>query len=198
MHPNLTRLLLALILICSGHKAIAGDIDPKIQAISRSEASGEFTQKRFFKGMSKPLLSKGDFAYQQNKGLLWRTLKPIENELFADRHGVQTTALGNTQTLTGKVDEKVSQLIFSLLAMNIEQLQTDFTLASRWQAQRWQLDLAPKSALMAAAIKSITIWGSERIELLTLTTAQGDITEITFESDSAPNAVSKLSQRLNK
>jgi outer membrane lipoprotein-sorting protein len=198
MHTNLTRLLLALILTCSGHKAIAGEIDPKIQAISRSEASGEFTQKRFFKGMSKPLLSKGDFAYRQNKGLLWRTLKPIENELFADRHGVQTTALGNTQTLTGKVDEKVSQLIFSLLAMDIEQLQTDFTLASRWQAQRWQLELAPKSALMAAAIKSITIWGSERIELLTLTTAQGDITEITFESDSAPNAVSKLSQRLNK
>lgn len=198
MHRNLSQLFTIILFSCSSLLSFAAEIDPKILAISRPEASGEFTQKRFFKGMSKPLLSKGDFAYQQNKGLLWRTLKPIENELFADSHGVQTTALGNTQMLTGKVDEKVSQLIFSLLAMNIQQLQADFTLATRWEANRWQLNLAPKSALIAAAIKSINIWGSARIEMLTLTTAQGDITEITFEGDSAPAAVSKLSQRLNK
>ncbi|HEY6527495.1 MAG TPA: outer membrane lipoprotein carrier protein LolA [Cellvibrionaceae bacterium] len=176
----------------------AADIDPRILAISRPEASGTFTQKRLFKGMSKPLISKGDFAYAQRKGLLWRTMAPIENELFADSRGVQTSLMGSTQTSSGKVEEKVTHLIFSLLAMDIEQLQKDFMLDTRWQGENWQLDLTPKSALIAAAIKSIAISGTSRLNYLQLTTQQGDVTEITFNGDTAPAAMAKLSAWLKR
>lgn len=185
-------------LMAASGKALAVDVDSRIMAISRPQAAGTFTQKRTFKGMSKPLVSSGDFAYQQHKGLLWRTTAPIEHELFADQKGVRATALGSTQVLTGKMEEKVTQLIFALLAMDINQLQSDFNLATRWQGARWQLDLTPKSALMAAALTTIVITGSERLEHLQLTTAQGDITDIHFESDSAPAAVAKLTQWLKQ
>jgi len=185
------------VLLMSG--ALHGaELDSRIMAISRPEASGTFTQQRLFKGMSKPLISKGDFAYQQHKGLLWRTRAPIENELFADQQGVKTTALGSTQALSGKVEEKVSQLIFSLLAMDLNQLQNDFNLATSWQGQQWQLNLTPKSALMSAALQTIVIVGSQRLEHLQLTTAQGDVTQIQFDSDSAPEAVAKLVQWLKR
>lgn len=171
----------------------AADIDARILAISRPEASGTFTQKRTFKGMSKPLISQGDFAYAQHKGLLWRTTIPIENELFADAQGVKTSVMGSTQVLNGKVEGKITHLIFSLLAMDIGQLQEDFTLATRWEGDKWLLDLTPKSTLIAAAIKNIAISGTARLNYLQLTMQQGDVTEITFNSDSAAAATARLS-----
>jgi hypothetical protein len=179
-------------------RAADANIDARILAISRPEASGTFTQKRLFKGMSKPLISKGDFAYAQHKGLLWRTMAPIENELFADGQGVQTSQMGSTQTSSGKVEEKVTHLIFSLLAMDIGKLKEDFTVATVWQGDTWQLDLIPKSALIAAAIKNIVISGTSRLNYLQLTTQQGDVTQITFDGDAAPAAAAKLSAWLKR
>lgn len=198
MLRTFTTVWILLALITGSSRAISADIDSRILAISRPQAAGTFTQKRTFKGMSKPLVSTGDFAYQQHQGLLWRTRTPIENELFADQKGVQTTALGSSQMLKGKIEEKVTQLIFALLAMDIHQLQTDFDIATSWQGAHWQLNLTPQSTLMAAALKMIVIDGGGRLEQVELTTAQGDVTHIYFDSDSAPEAVARLSQWLKR
>ena len=80
--------------------------------------------------------------YQQHQGLLWRTERRLKMNYLPIK-GVQTTALGSSQMLKGKIEEKVTQLIFALLAMDIHQLQTDFDIATSWQGAHWQLNLTP-------------------------------------------------------
>ena len=56
--------------------------------------SGTFSQKRFLSGFNHPIASEGEFYFNKNKELIWKTTSPFETELRINKTGMSQTVDG--------------------------------------------------------------------------------------------------------
>ncbi|MEM6190639.1 MULTISPECIES: outer membrane lipoprotein carrier protein LolA [Shewanella] len=155
---------------------------------------GHFVQSRQLKVLKKPLISQGQFIFDQTQGLIWQQIKPFESLLILkDKQLIQRDSQGRVQI--SKADTSASaaamgdllpSLVRAMLGGDISGLSENFELhflgTERLKIEslspdgQWQLGLTPKDPLMKKAIANMVLEGSDVLQSLVLLSAAPNVT----------------------
>lgn len=166
--------------------AYADDLLNKIAAqVSNSTLTlGSFQQEKHLKFLKKPLLSTGTFIYDQDKGVLWKTLTPI----------VSTLLINETQLASEQGEQAIppafGRIFKVLLGGELSRLSEDFEVTGTGQQSAWQLQLLPKDQLLKKIISTIRLQGDKEIRSWELQEINGNVTQINFSQISHPQNLS--------
>jgi hypothetical protein len=158
----------------------------KIQALlAKPEVlCGRFEQTKYLAGLKKPLLSSGRFCVAPKKGVLWRTLQPFPNTLRMTRDEiVQTEGERVAMRLDARQEPAVRMIngvLFSLLAGDLLQLETLFSVDGAVRGNGWQVALKPRDATLAKVITGIGLEGDAYLRNITISEPGGDRSSIRF------------------
>ena len=174
-----------LLLTSVGHAAAEGSAAPATieqidqRVIQPQAMEGKFTQKKYLKVLSRPLVSQGYFIVAKQQGIIWQVSDPVASRLVITPD--QTRFSEANSERVAKSMQYIGNIFNHLLAGDLSSLQQQFSVEKATMSDTgWQLTLTPKSMLMQKAIASIDIHGNQLIEGLILNEATGDKTEIHF------------------
>ena len=147
---------------------------------------GEFEQTKTLKGFRNPLVSRGEFLVARGQGVWWHTLQPFEStlvvtktRLFTRNAGGSAGNLMDAQAEPGL--QQVNELIFSLLAADLDVLADKFTVAAQpVGAAGWTLTLTPRDPNLAKFLVRATLSGERDVQAVRIEEARGDSTQIRF------------------
>ena len=171
--------------MASGHAAVPV---AKIQSLLAKPdiLCGRFDQNKQLAGMKKPLLSNGRFCVAAGKGVLWRTLQPFPSTLRLTRdeilqmHGDRVAMrIDSRQEPTVRV---INNMLFSLLAGDLAQLETLFEGDGTVQDKQWSVALKARDPGLARVIAGVSLEGGAFVKQITLYEANGDRTSISFSA----------------
>lgn len=195
----------------SHYQALFSQSADKAQLVALSQklnlgetVRGQFVQSRQLKVLKKPLISQGQFIFDQTQGLIWQQSKPFETLLILkDKQLIQRDSQGRVQV--SKADASASAaamgdllptLVRAMLGGDISGLSENFELhflrieslsteKLTLDNNQWQLGLTPKDPLMKKAIANMVLEGSDRLQSLVLLSAEPsvnpqDMTRIDF------------------
>jgi hypothetical protein len=153
---------------------------------------GRFEQSKTLKGFRNPLVSHGEFLVARGLGVWWHTQQPFETTLVVTRTRLFTRAADGTsdnvmdaQTEPGL--KQVNELVFSLLAADLDTLVDKFDVAAQPAgANGWALTLTPRDAGLARFLARATLTGDRFVQTVRIEETRGDSTEIRF-SHQAPS-----------
>jgi hypothetical protein len=154
---------------------------------------GEFEQSKTLKGFKNPLVSHGEFLVARGQGVWWHTQQPFESTLVVTKTRLFTRAAdGSSDNLMDAQTEpglaQVNELIFSLLAADLDVLTDKFTVAAQpVGATGWTLTLTPRDANIARFLVRATLTGERDVQTVRIEEARGDATQIRF-SRQVPSA----------
>jgi len=147
---------------------------------------GEFEQVKTLKGFRNALVSKGEFLVARGQGVWWHTQQPFESTLVVTKTRLFTRNLdGSTSSLADAQAEpgvrQVNELVFSLLAADLDALADKFTIAAQpVGAAGWSLVLTPRDAAIAKFLVRATLAGERDVQSVRIEEARGDTTQIRF------------------
>ncbi len=164
--------LIPLVLLLTVHFSKAQS--PVFSLQVSSDQQGQFVQEKHLKVLSQPFVTKGNYHYQQNFGLVWHTQQPIESEMKITTEGVsERQPDGDFKTLT--TNSQFSELLLTLFSGEQQSLRQQFTL----EQQNNELTLTPKAEQIARVILKITLLLSEDgIQQIVLYEPEGNYTNI--------------------
>lgn len=139
---------------------------------------GRFIQQRYLRALEQPMTSSGSFVLLPGKGLLWQMQQPFATVLRVRYDGVMRWT-GSSWVRQGAatgaaVQSRQVGLFLDVLSGNTQGLQSQFDLTLSGTAERWQIRLVPKTALMQQIFTHIVIAGDQRIQQIELHEKQGD------------------------
>jgi len=147
---------------------------------------GQFAQAKVLVGLQRPVKSSGRFCVVVDKGILWRTLRPFPTTLRLTRDDiVESRGEETTARLSARQEPAVrmiNDLLFSLLAGDMQRLTGSFDITSAIDGKSWQARLAPREGGMQRVIGGIDLTGGEFVNHIVIREASGDRTEITFSA----------------
>lgn len=150
---------------------------------------GQFVQSRQLKVLKKPLISQGQFIFDQTQGLIWQQINPFESLLILkDKQLIQRDSQGRVQV--SKADASASaaamgdllpSLVRAMLGGDISGLSENFELHFLITEKlspdgQWQLGLTPKDPLMKKAIANMVLEGDDTLQSLVLLSAAPNVT----------------------
>ena len=169
---------------------------------------GHFVQSRQLKVLKKPLISQGQFIFDQTQGLIWQQITPFESLLILkDKQLIQRDSQGrvqiskaDTSPSAAAMGDLLPSLVRAMLGGDISGLSENFELhflgterlnTASLSPERlstngqWQLGLTPKDPLMKKAVANMMLEGSDVLQSLVLLSAAPsvsvqDITRIDF------------------
>ncbi|MCL1124596.1 LolA family protein [Shewanella surugensis] len=149
-------------------------------------ALGDFTQYRQLKVLKKPLISHGNFLFDQAQGLIWQQLRPFKSSLILkDKQLIQIDSQGNIQVQqAGKIpaastlETIMPNLLTAMLTGDISQLKQNFSLSFQQQNKQWQLGLLPKDPIVKKILPKMIIEGQQTVTALVLLSPNGDSSRI--------------------
>jgi hypothetical protein len=148
--------------------------------------SGKFVQEKKISGLSRPLVSRGDFLVDRGQGVIWRTLKPFDAAVAVTGKGIWSLS-----SLDGVVKrEAIHQgnlgtamdMIEKVLAGDVMSLKKFFKVTEGGTAEAWTLDLEPLDPVVARVIQRLRLQGSKNVDSVDYFEANGDSTHIVFSS----------------
>jgi len=143
-------------------------------------AQGDFHQQKHLKVLHKPLISMGTFTYDQNKGVIWKTLTPVVSLLLVNE----------SKLLTGQGEQAVpaafGKVFKAMLGGDISALTDGFEITGTDQKTSWQLELSPKDDMLKKVISTMVLSGDTELRGLEIREAGGNITHITFNNITHP------------
>ncbi len=154
---------------------------------------GEFEQVKTLKGFRNPLVSTGEFLVARGQGVWWHTRQPFESTLVVTKTRLFTrnadgsaSNLADAQAQPGL--EQVNELVFSLLAADLDALADKFTVVAQpVGVAGWTLVLTPRDANIARFLVRATLAGDRDVQTVRIDEARGDSTQIRF-SKQVPSA----------
>jgi len=147
---------------------------------------GEFEQVKTLKGFRNPLVSRGEFLVARGQGVWWHTRQPFESTLVVTRTRLFTrNADGSASNLADAKAQpglqQVNELIFSLLAADLDTLADKFTIAAEPVAGGgWTLALTPRDPDIAKFLVRATLAGERDVQSVRIEETHGDTTQIRF------------------
>lgn len=156
---------------------------------------GEFEQKKTVKGFKHPLVSRGDYLYARERGVVWRTREPFASTLVLTRERLQARAAdGSTTTALDARSEPglraVNQLLFALLAADLGVLAERFHIEGQVPAEgTWRLTLTPRDAQLAGWLQRIELQGERQVQTVQWLEASGDASLIRFSAQTSAAAL---------
>ncbi|MEQ1738728.1 MAG: outer membrane lipoprotein carrier protein LolA [Methyloglobulus sp.] len=189
LKSNILIRIFILFVLSLGH-CIADDFLAKItvRLTQTANTQGSFQQEKHLKFLRKPLLSTGTFTYDQNKGVIWKTISPIPSLLLINDE-LLLTAQGEQA-----LPPAFGRVFKALLGGELNHLAEDFEIIGKEQKTSWQLQLTPKDELLKKAIKTILLSGDSELRLLELQEANSNLTRIKFSEISHPDRLSNEQQ----
>ena len=187
MMNKLKYIVAALSLAALNHAQAAVPV-AKIQAMlaKPSMMCGRFDQTKQLAGMKKPLASEGRFCVVAGKGVLWRTLKPFPSTLRLTRDEIINYQGDRVaMRLDAKTEPTVrviNNVLFSLLAGDLGQLDSLFDGDGSVDANSWTVALKPRQAALEKAIGTIKLEGGAYVKSIVMSEASGDRTTIVFSA----------------
>ena len=185
------RLLLAG-LVCFSGTTFAESLPSQIESMvgSAQTVRGKFVQIKVMTGISKRLVSDGNFIVDKGQGVLWITEKPIYQKLKVSNSSIRIDNKGgNLMTLDGRSEPSVryiNELVQAVFSGDMNVLERLFSYTGEASSKGWIIELTPKSA-SSAPFKKITMTGGSAISRITFISRDGDLTDISF-SDIRPAA----------
>jgi hypothetical protein len=147
---------------------------------------GRFDQSKQLVGMKKPLVSSGRFCVAAGKGVLWRTLQPFPSTLRLTRDEIVHM---QGERVAVRLDAKqepvvrmINNVMFSLLAGDLGQLETLFEGEGSVQDNQWNVALKARDAGLAKVIAGVSLEGGAFVKQITIHEASGDRTKIVFSA----------------
>lgn len=152
--------------------------------LSPEKLSGQFTQQKYLADFDMQLASSGEFNYIKNQSVNWHTLAPIENKIIMTPHSI-TSVQGDKQVMHLQADSNpvvsvLSDIFFSVLTSQWQQLEVYFTLSGHIVDDQWQVVLLPKDSAISQAVSKIELQGDEYLRHLKFIEHNGDYTDIRF------------------
>lgn len=175
------------IVLASAHAHAAVPVE-KIQAVLAKPKilCGRFDQSKQLSGMKKPLVSNGRFCAAAGRGVLWRTLQPFPNTLRLTRDEIVHM---QGERVAVRLDAKqepvvrmINNVLFSLLAGDLGQLDPLFTGEGSVQDGQWSVALKARDTGLAKVISGVSLEGGAFVNHITIHEANGDRTSIVFSS----------------
>ncbi len=161
---------------------------------------GRFDQTKQLLGIKKPLASNGRFCVVAGKGILWQTLQPFPNTLRLTPDAIVQIQNGKVAMRLDANQEPVVRMInnvlFSLLAGDLSQLNKLFTINGSVQNNSWQVALTARDPALAKAIGNISLAGSQHVKKVTMLETSGDRTDILFSAMQSGNAAMTTAERV--
>ncbi|MGJ8667950.1 MAG: LolA family protein [Oceanococcus sp.] len=151
--------------------------------------TGSFVQKRELAMFPQALISQGQFAHVRDAGLLWQVESPMQSDLriLAGQAQERIASGPWSDPLLGAQGSQVAaQLLTSLLAADLDALQTHFDVTGEIQAELWKLQLQPKQAAIQSMLQSASVSGASQVEQLNIVFASGEQMRIALTHDKAP------------
>lgn len=125
----------------------------------------KFRQEKTVVGLSKPLVSSGNFEFIKNKGVYFHTTYPIVS----------------TVDYTNKNYKQINDIMKAISTKKYNLLEKDFNFYSTKQNNNWTLGLKPKQkSNVKNYINSITITGSDYVHQIIIKQTNGNKTVIWF------------------
>jgi len=177
----LLKALLLSFLLCG--QGIAGEavLTEIAERLAKTPiAQGDFHQQKHLKVLQKPLISTGTFTYDQNKGVIWKTLTPVASLLLVNE----------SKLLTGQGEQAVpaafGKVFKAMLGGDIAALTEGFSVNATDQKPSWQLELTPKDDMLKLIISTMVLSGDTELRALEIREAGGNVTRITFDNITHP------------
>jgi len=164
---------------------------------------GRFKQTKRIAVLSRPLQSEGILLNVKGRGLLWKTLTPVQSEFLISPEGISNLKSKDAMPAAG-VSKSLGGVFSALINGDVSALSAVFRVYfcpdSRGgeSKQPWMMGLLPlEGNLMAKAIDRIVLTGGEHIESITIDEVGGDVSEVVFLSmqSSADITFDTLSQQ---
>jgi outer membrane lipoprotein-sorting protein len=141
---------------------------------------GDFHQQKQLKVLHKPLISTGTFTYDQNKGVIWKTLTPVVSLLLVNE----------SKLLTGQGEQAVpaafGKVFKAMLGGDLAELSDGFNVTGAEQKTSWQLELTPKDEMLKKIISTMLLSGDTELRNLEIRETGGNITRISFDNITHP------------
>ena len=187
-------LLVSLLMLFSGLSSAFSQQD-LIALLQKSQnVQGGFTQQRFLKSLSKPIVSRGKFVLLANKGLLWQMQQPFAVDLRVKKDGIMQWN-GSQWVANNKLGQSEQiNLFLGFLSGDISALSAQFDLQLSGSPQQWRLTLTPSSLLMKQIFNHIIIKGDVLVREIELDEKQGDRTLILFSQVQTNQPLSAFAQ----
>lgn len=170
-----------------GHAQAAAPV-AKIQAMLAKPPimCGRFDQSKQLAGMKKPLAAEGRFCVVAGKGVLWRTLKPFPSTLRLTRDEIVNyqgdRVAMRLDAKTEPTVRMINNVLFSLLAGDLAQLESLFEVDGTVDASSWSVSLKAREPALAKAIGAIKLDGGAYVKNIVMSEASGDRTSIVFSA----------------
>jgi hypothetical protein len=147
---------------------------------------GRFDQSKQLAGMKKPLAAEGRFCVVAGKGVLWRTLKPFPSTLRLTRDEIVNyqgdRVAMRLDAKTEPTVRMINNVLFSLLAGDLAQLESLFEVDGTVDANSWSVSLKAREPALAKAIGTIKLEGGAYVKNIVMNEASGDRTSIVFSA----------------
>ena len=125
----------------------------------------KFRQEKIFNNISKPIVSSGDFKFIKNSGVYFYTKYPIKS----------------TADYTNKSYKQINDVIKAISTKKYSKLENEFNFYYEGNISKWILGLKPKKNSSSYNIlSSITVYGSDYIEKISIIQVNGNKTIIWF------------------
>ena len=157
---------------------------PILNSKEKIETQREFVQKRYIKGLSRPIISTGKLVIETNEGsksVKWINETPYPNTVIVNKDGFFVEQEGgNTKERYDSAQfKKMAQLVLNLHMPNRgEMLNKQFELKCLKSESGYTLSGIPKSRTTRRYIKSISVEGEDRPRLIRVEDSRGDKNEI--------------------
>lgn len=158
-------------------------IEKELEKISSFLA--EFTQKKFLKGHTRPLISFGSLQLKKNKQVEWIQKEPFKQRILLKNNSIQMQVEDDpieevTQENNPKVFGLLSILV-SVLSGDLQNIQNHFVVKLvKIEKGQWTIDLKVKDEMLKELFSSILISGNKALESVQILERGGDKTQIVF------------------
>lgn len=188
--------ILAIFLMLFSSMAMAFSENELMQTLQQPQnVQGDFTQSRFLKSLTKPIVTSGQFSLVKSKGLLWQMKKPFDTSLRVTSAGIEqwNGSAWNSNQKFGQSDQ--IRLFLGLLSGDISALSAQFDASLSGSEKQWQLTLTPKTLIMKQIFTQIQLRGDALVKEIELNEKQGDRTLIQFSQLQTNQALSAFAKQ---
>lgn len=187
-------LVLGALLYCVAPAATGQDTDLKtlvadLPLQSLDNIQGTFEQTRHISVLTAPLTASGEFSYQREQGVVWRTLEPVRSTLRVDANDKVTQEDANGTVQQVPASDFIGGLFKSLFSGDFSQLGELFQFEqlpvddASERDLSWRLRLTPRQAAVSEQLQYIDLAGDGFAERVVIQQANGDRTEIALTTD---------------
>ena len=173
------RYFITATLVLLIHSAELAGACPLLDPVTDFES--QFRQVRTIEGLSKPIVSTGQFRVEDGRRIVWKTESPFPGVVIVDEDGI---------SVDGKRQESsqlkyLSRILLKLHSGRFDQLEDDFTVSCKeTEKGDFEVKAEPASRVMKRVLKSFSLRGTETPSQIRYRDSRGDLTQIYFSSKS--------------